>query len=181
MSNYDEVDSGDENGYYMESSESETGDSHSDQGGYYSEDECEYDGECDYYYQDYIEDRNREIRKKLHKSGQPRMAFILIGSKSTANEEMHEADELKQANDDAITGDIDNELKIRRWVVHQLAVDEKIVIRAADDFEWVDKMVYDRAKEVIQKQKFPSKSTLFHIRCGIDMAWHRMPSIAPGD
>jgi hypothetical protein len=47
----------------------------------------------------------------------------------------HEADELDQANDDAVIGGIDNELKIRRWVVHQLAVDEKIVIRAADDFQ----------------------------------------------
>ena len=74
-------------------------DSHSDQDGYYSDDECEYNDEqygyyyeqydyyyyC-YYYQDYIEDKNRrEIRKKLHKSSQPRMAFVLTGSKSTAN------------------------------------------------------------------------------------------------
>jgi hypothetical protein len=59
---------------------------------YYSEDECEYDDkQCDYYYQDYIEDKNREIRKKLHKNSQPRMAFILTGSKRTENEEMREA------------------------------------------------------------------------------------------
>jgi hypothetical protein len=32
--------------------------------------------------------------------------------------------------------------------VHQLAVDENFVIRAAGDFEWVDEMVYNRAKEV---------------------------------
>ena len=32
--------------------------------------------------------------------------------------------------------------------MHQLAVDEKNVTRAADDFEWVEKMAYDRAKEV---------------------------------
>jgi hypothetical protein len=50
---------------------------------------------------------------------------------------MHEADELKQANDDTTTDDIDNELRKRRWVMHQMAVDENYVIRAADDFEWV--------------------------------------------
>jgi hypothetical protein len=53
------------------------------------------------------------------------MTSILTRGKSTANEEMHEANEPKQANDGTTTGDIDNELKIRRWVVHQLAVDEK--------------------------------------------------------
>jgi hypothetical protein len=66
-------------------------------------------------------------------------------------EEMHEADEPKQANNGTTTGDIDNidnELKMWRWVVHQMAVDEEFVIRAADDFEWVDEMAYDRAKEV---------------------------------
>jgi hypothetical protein len=85
----------------------------------YDEEQCAY-----YYYQDYIEKRNRDIRKQLHKSSQPRMTFIATGSKSTANEEMHEDDELKQANEDTITDDIDNELKIRRWIMHQMAVDE---------------------------------------------------------
>jgi hypothetical protein len=53
--------------------------------GYY-EDKYEYDDEqtasmydqeqCAYYYQDYIEERNRDIRKQLHKISQPRMTFI---------------------------------------------------------------------------------------------------------
>jgi hypothetical protein len=51
---------------------------------------------------------------------------------------MHKDDELKQANEDTITDDIDNELKKRRWIMHQMAVDDNYVIRAADDFEWVD-------------------------------------------
>jgi hypothetical protein len=63
--------------------------------------------------------------------------FIPTGSKSTANEEpapdeemqwKYEVDEFGEAND------IDNELKIRRWVIHQMVIDEKCVIRAADDF-----------------------------------------------
>ena len=33
--------------------------------------------------------------------------------------------------------------------MHQLAVDKNYVIRAADDFEWVDEMVYDRGKEQV--------------------------------
>jgi hypothetical protein len=102
--NYDEVHSGDENEHHMESSESKTGDSRSDQDDHYSEDECEYDDEkCDHYYQDYIEDRNRELRKKLHKSSQPRMTSILTGSKSTANKQMHKVNEPKQANDGTTT------------------------------------------------------------------------------
>jgi hypothetical protein len=68
MSNYDEVDSGDENGYYFESSESETEDPHSDQDGHYSEDECEYDGECDCYYHRHramkMEGKKREVGTK---------------------------------------------------------------------------------------------------------------------
>jgi hypothetical protein len=35
----------------------------------------------------------------------------------------YEVDELGKAND------IDNELKIRRWVMYQLALDEKFVVR----------------------------------------------------
>ena len=76
----------------MESSESETEDPHSDQNEYYSEDEYEYDDEqCDYHYQEYIEDRNREPRKKLHKISQPRMTFVVTGSKSTANHKRQRA------------------------------------------------------------------------------------------
>jgi hypothetical protein len=50
------------------------------------------------------------------------MTSILTGSKSTANEEMHEANEPKQGNDGTTTGDIDNELKIRRWVVQYIYI-----------------------------------------------------------
>jgi hypothetical protein len=46
--------------------------------------------------------------------------------------------EMEEAND------IDNELKIRRWVIHQMAIDEKFVIRAADDFTWADEMAHDQ-------------------------------------
>jgi hypothetical protein len=88
-----------------------------------------------------------DIRKRLYKSNQPRRMFVPTGSKSTANEEpapdeemqwKYEVDELGEAND------IDNELKIRRWVIHQMAIDEKFVIRAADDFAWADEMVHDQ-------------------------------------
>jgi hypothetical protein len=91
--------------------------------------------------------------------------FIHTGSKSTANEEpatdeeiqwKHEIDELglswlefvemEEAND------IDNELKIRRWVIHQMAIDEKFVIRAADDFTWADEMAHDQVKEITTEE-----------------------------
>ena len=93
------------------------------------------------------------------------MVFIPTGSKSTANEEpatdeeiqwKHEIDELglswlefvemEEAND------IDNELKIRRWVIHQMAIDEKFVIRAADDFTWADEMAHDQVKEITNEE-----------------------------
>jgi hypothetical protein len=81
--------------------------------------------------------------------------FIPAGSKSTANEEpapdeeiqwKYEVDELGEAND------IDNELKIRRWVIHQMAIDENLVIRAADDFTWADKMAHDQVKEITNEE-----------------------------
>ena len=109
--------------------------------------------------------RNIWIKRKLHKSNQPRMVFIPTGSKSTANEEpatdeeiqwKHEIDELglswlefvemEEAND------IDNELKIRRWVIHQMTIDEKFVIRAADDFAWADEMAHDQVKEITNEE-----------------------------
>jgi hypothetical protein len=81
--------------------------------------------------------------------------FIPAGSKSTANEEpahdeeiqwKYEVDELGEAND------IDNELKIRRWIIHQMAIDEKLVIRAADDFTWADEMAHDQVKEITNEE-----------------------------
>jgi hypothetical protein len=48
--------------------------------------------------------------------------------------------------------DIDNELKIRRWVIHQMAIDEKFVIRAADDFTWADEMAHDQVKEITNEE-----------------------------
>ena len=83
------------------------------------------------------------------------MVFIPTGSKSTANEEpapdeemqwKYEIDEFGEAND------IDNELKIRRWVIHQMAIDEKFVIRAADDFTWADEMAHDQVKEITNEE-----------------------------
>jgi hypothetical protein len=81
--------------------------------------------------------------------------FVPTGSKSTANEEpapdeemqwKYEIDEFGEAND------IDNELKIRRWVIHQMAIDEKFVIRAADDFAWADEMAHDQVKEITTEE-----------------------------
>jgi hypothetical protein len=50
----------------------------------------------------------------------------------------YEVDEFGEAND------IDNELKIRRWVIHQMAIGEKLMTRAADDFAWADEMPHDQ-------------------------------------
>jgi hypothetical protein len=47
---------------------------------------------------------------------------------------------------------IDNELKIRRWVIHQVAIDEKFVIRTADDFTWADEVIHDQVKETTNEE-----------------------------
>jgi hypothetical protein len=99
--------------------------------------------------------RSRWIKRKLHTSNQPRRMSVPTGSKSTANEEpapdeemqwKYEIDEFGEANG------IDNELKIRRWVIHQMAIDEKFVIRAADDFAWADEMAHDQVKEITTEE-----------------------------
>jgi hypothetical protein len=59
----------------------------------------------------------------------------------------YEVDEFGEAND------IDNELKIRRWVIHQMAIDEKLVIRAADVFAWTDEMAHDQVKEITTEER----------------------------
>ena len=81
---------------------------------------------------------------------------VPTGSKSTANEEpapdeemqwKYEVDEFGEAND------TDNELKIRRWVIHQVVIHEKFMIRAADDFfAWADEMVHDQVKEITTEE-----------------------------
>jgi hypothetical protein len=71
--------------------------------------------------------RNRWIKRKLHKSNQPRRMFVPAGSKSTANEQpapdeemqwKYEVDEFGEVND------IDN-VKMRRWVYYGPVVAER--------------------------------------------------------
>ena len=99
--------------------------------------------------------RNRWIKRNLHKSNQPRRMFIPTGSKSTANEEPAPDEEMQwkyEVDEFGVANGIDNELKIRRWVIHQMAIDEKFVIRAADDFTWADEMAHDQVKEITNEE-----------------------------
>jgi hypothetical protein len=74
---------------------------------------------------------------------------IPTGSKSTANEEPAPGEEMQWKYEVGKFGEangIDNELKIRRWVIHQVAIDEKFVIRTADDFTWADEVIQRPSK-----------------------------------
>jgi hypothetical protein len=131
-------------------SEYTTEGSHSDQDNYDSEDDLERAFQVEE-----RKRRNRWTKRKLHKSNHSRRMCIPTGSKSTANgepapdEEMqwkYEVEEFGEAND------IDNELKIRRWVIHQMVIDEKFVIRAADNFTWADEVVHDQVKEITNEE-----------------------------
>jgi hypothetical protein len=91
--------------------------------------------------------------------------FIPTGSKSTANEEPAPDEEIQWKYDVDEFGEanaIDNELKIRRWAIHQMAIDEKFVIRAADDFTWADEMVHDQVKEITNEEGEITEGTLIY-------------------
>jgi hypothetical protein len=99
-------------------SEYTTEGSHSDQGDYDSEDDLDRAFQVEE-----RKRRNRWIKRKLHKSNQPRRVFLPTGSKSTANEEPAPDEEMKwkyEVDEFGETNGIDNEIKIRggsytRW------------------------------------------------------------------